>query len=72
MKTVSLRLDEDVKARWDKLSRTHGLNPSKLMRDAIVDRLEELEDFYVVQARMVTPFTPVPNDEVWKELGDED
>lgn len=72
MKTVSLRLDEDVKARWDKLSRAHGLNASKLMRDAIVDRLEELEDFYVVQARLTTPFTPVPNDEVWKELGDKD
>jgi len=72
MKNISLRLDEDVKARWDALSRRHGLNSSKLMRDAIVERLEELEDFYAVQARLASPFTPVSNEQVWKELGDQD
>lgn len=72
MKTVSLRLDETVKARWEKLSRAHGLNASRLMRDAIVERLEELEDFYVVQSRLAEPFTPVSNEQVWRELGDPD
>jgi len=42
------------------------------MRDAIVERLEELEDFYAVQARLASPFTPVSNEQVWRELGDQD
>jgi RHH-type rel operon transcriptional repressor/antitoxin RelB len=69
MKTVSVRLDESVKARWERLAEAHGLNQSQLMREAIVEKLEELEDFYTVKARLAAPFTPVPDDEVWKRLG---
>ncbi|MHB1110407.1 MAG: type II toxin-antitoxin system RelB family antitoxin [Devosia sp.] len=69
MKTVSVRLDDDVKARWERLAQAHGLNQSRLMREAIIDKLEELEDFYVVSRRVATPFVPVSNDEVWSNLG---
>jgi predicted DNA-binding protein len=72
MKPVSIRLDDDVKERWDRLANEHGLNQSQLMREAIVAKLEELEDFYVVQSRLKRPFKPVPNSEVWKRLGLED
>ena len=68
MKTVSVRLDDVAKARWDRLARDFGLNQSQLMRDAINDKLEELEDFYVVKARMNEAFTPVSNEDVWKQL----
>ena len=69
MKTVSVRIDDDIKARWEDLAQTHGLNQSQLMREAITDKLEELEDFYIVRMRMAEPFTPIANDEVWKRLG---
>ena len=69
MKTVSVRLDDDIKARWEDLAQTHGLNQSQLMREAITDKLEELEDFYMVRMRMAEPFSPIANDEVWKRLG---
>jgi RHH-type transcriptional regulator, rel operon repressor / antitoxin RelB len=72
MKTVSIRIDDDLKTRWDELAETHGLDTQLLMREAIVEKLEEMEDFYVVQARTATPFQPVPNDEVWRRLGLED
>lgn len=72
MKTISLRIDEDVKARWDILASKHGLNQSHLMREAILDKLEELEDFYVIQARLRAPSVSVSNDEVWKRLAIED
>lgn len=72
MKTISIRIDEDVKSRWDRLADEHGLNQSRLMREAIVEKLEELEDFYVVKARTKEPFTPIPNEEVWRRLGLED
>lgn len=72
MKTISIRIEEDVKQRWDRLADEHGLNQSRLMREAIIDRLEELEDFYVVKARTREQFVAVEDGEVWKRLGLED
>lgn len=72
MKTVSIRIDDDIKARWDELAEVHGLDSGRLMRQAIVEKLEELEDYYVVKERTATPFQPVPNEEVWRRLGLED
>jgi predicted DNA-binding protein len=69
MKTVSIRIDEEVKARWEQLAREHGLNPSQHMREAIIDRLEELEDYYVVKERLSKPYKTIPHEQVWKELG---
>mgnify|MGYP001490993766 CR=1 FL=1 len=72
MKTISIRIDDDVKARWDRLADEYGLNQSRLMRDAIVDRLEELEDFYIVKQRTASDFVAIDDSEVWKRLGLED
>ena len=69
MKTLSVRIDDDIKARWERLAAAHGLNQSQLMREAITERLEELEDFYAVQSRLTQPFEPVSNDEAWRRLG---
>lgn len=69
MKTLSIRIDEDVKARWEQLAKAHGLNPSQHMREAIIDRLEELEDYYVVKERTSKPYKTIPHEEVWRQLG---
>lgn len=72
MATVSIRIDDETKSRWNSLARAHGLNQSELFRQAIIDKLEELEDFYIVRERLAKPFNSVPNDDVWKDLGIED
>lgn len=72
MKTISLRVEETTKERWDKLSKQYGLNQSGLMREAIIDKLEELEDFYAVKKRLATPYEPILNEQVWKKLGHTD
>lgn len=69
MKTVSVRVDDDIKLRWAELAKAHGLNPSQHMRDAIVDRLEELEDYYVVMERTSKPYETIPHEEVLRRLG---
>ena len=69
MKTLSIRIDDEVKARWEQLAKAHGLNPSQHMREAIIDRLEELEDYYVVKERTSKPYETIPDEEVWKMLG---
>lgn len=72
MATLSIRIDDEVKARWAKLSQDFGLNQSQLMRQAVEEKLEELEDFYAVRERLNRPFKTVSNDDVWKDLGIED
>jgi predicted DNA-binding protein len=72
MATVSIRIDDDTKDRWNSLAKIHGLNQSELFRQAIIDKLEELEDFYVVRERLSKPYKTISNEDVWKELGIED
>ena len=69
MASISIRIDDEIKARWDRLSEEQGLNASHLMRQAIIDKLEELEDFYIVRRRLSEPFEPVSNEDVWKRAG---
>ena len=69
MKAISIRIDDDVKDRLDSLTQAHGLNVSHLMRLAISEKLEELEDFYMVRKRLAEPFVPVSNEDVWKQAG---
>ena len=69
MKTLSIRIDDDIKQRWNQLAQAHGLNPSQHMRAAIIDRLEELEDYYVVRERLEQPYKTIPHEEVLRQLG---
>ncbi len=69
MKPVTIRLDDEVMSRLEALSEAHGINPEDLVREAIIERLEELEDFYAVDARMKEAFRPIGNDEAWSRLG---
>jgi predicted DNA-binding protein len=68
MATVRIRIDDNMKSRWNALAKTHGLNLSELFRQAIMEKLEELEDFYIVRERLSKPFTSVSNEDVWKEM----
>lgn len=68
MGTIGVRLEEDIRIRWQRLAEAHGLVPENEMRDAIIERLEELEDYYVVQSRLIRPYDPVSNEEVWRRL----
>ncbi|MBL0372564.1 ribbon-helix-helix protein, CopG family [Rhizobium sp. KVB221] len=72
MATVSIRIDDETKDRWNNLAKTHGLNQSELFQQAILEKLEELEDFYVVKERLSNSFKTISNEDVWKELGIED
>jgi predicted DNA-binding protein len=69
MKTLSIRIDDEVKTRWEQLAKAHGLNPSQHMREAIIDRLEELEDYYAVKERTSKPYETIPHEEVLRQLG---
>ena len=48
---VSLRLPEDLKVMLDKLARRTGRSKTYYMVEAISEKLEDLEDLYLAEAR---------------------
>jgi predicted DNA-binding protein len=69
MSTLSIEIDGELQSRWDELAKKHGLDPKQQITDAIVDRLEELEDYYVVKERLSRPYETIPHEEVLRRLG---
>ena len=69
MTVLTFRLEDDVKVRLDAVVEQLGLNQSKILRDAVIARLEELEEMTVVMERIKANRPKRPIDELWRELG---
>ena len=53
MSAISLRLPEELAARLDRLSKKTGRSKSFYMLEAIQERMEDLEDWYLAEERML-------------------
>ena len=51
MTAVSLRLPEDLRIRLEKLAKRTGRSKTFYMVEAITEKLEDLEDLYLVEQR---------------------
>jgi hypothetical protein len=69
MGTIRIGLEDDIKMRWRRLAEMHDLVPEEEMRAAIINRLEELEDHFVVRSRLTQPYDAVSDEEVWRRIG---
>lgn len=69
---VTFRIEDELKTRLDEVVKKLGLNQSKFFRDAVVERLEELEEVVVLMERVKANRSRRPIDELWKELGMDD
>ncbi|RYE78655.1 MAG: anti-toxin [Hyphomicrobiales bacterium] len=69
MSTLSIEIDGELQSRWEELAKKHGLDPQQQITDAIIDRLEELEDYYLVKDRLSGPYETIPHEEVLRRLG---
>lgn len=69
MGVLTFRLEDEVKDRLDAVVNQLGLNQSKILRDAVIERLEELEEMAVVMERVKAKRPKRPINELWKELG---
>ena len=66
---VSARIDRAVKDAVDRYCRTHGVVMNRFIQEAIVDRLEELEDVEDLKRIRQEPTRPL--EEVLAELARE-
>ena len=69
MSILTFRLENDIKTRLDTVVDKLGLNQSKIVREAVVAKLEELEELAALLDRVQANRSKKPIAELWKELG---
>ena len=71
---LAVRLDPDLEARLDAVAKQTGRSKSHYVREALLEKIEELEDIALLEETLKTydPTTNRPLDEVMRELGLED
>jgi RHH-type transcriptional regulator, rel operon repressor / antitoxin RelB len=67
---LSVRLPEEVEARLDALARKTGRTKTFYVREAIVEHIEDLEDYFLALERMQIPEgDPISLEDVIARLG---
>lgn len=66
---LAIRLPEGIEKRLDLLAAETGRTKTTLAREAILEYIDDLEDFYLAEARARQNRKVIPLDEVERELG---
>jgi len=69
---IAVRLPPEVEKRLKKLARKTGRTRTFYVREAIVQHLDDLEDYYLAVQRLEENLPGVPLQEVERRLGLED
>lgn len=69
---LAIRLPEEIEQRLDALARKTGRTKSYYVREAIVEHLADLEDYYLAERRTRTRAKGVPIADVERRLGLDD
>jgi len=69
---IAVRLPPDVEKRLKKLARKTGRTRTFYVREAILQHLDDLEDYYLAVQRLEENLPGVPLQEVERRLGLED
>jgi RHH-type rel operon transcriptional repressor/antitoxin RelB len=66
---LAVRLPEEIENRIALLARSTGRTKSFYVREAVVEYLDDLEDFYLAEARRKDPLPAIPLDQIERDLG---
>jgi RHH-type rel operon transcriptional repressor/antitoxin RelB len=66
---LAVRVPADIESRLDELARKTGRTKTYYVREALVEYLADLEDFYLAEERLKIGRPPIPLDEVERTLG---
>ena len=69
---IAVRLPEGIEKRLQALAKKTGRTKTYYVREAILEHLEDLEDYYLAAARLEEKLPTVSFDEMEKRLGVED
>ena len=65
---ATIRLGDDLEKRLDTLAKLTGRTKSYYIREAVISKLEDLEDVYIAERRIETPGRVWTMEEVEGEL----
>lgn len=65
---LAVRLPEEIEARLDSLAKITGRTKTFYVREAILEHLEELEDYYLAASRAEKNLPGIPLEEVESRL----
>ena len=66
---LAIRLPEPIEQRLNALALETGRTKTALAREAIVEFIDELEDYYLAEARAPKNRKNIPLDDVERQLG---
>lgn len=66
---IAVRLPPEIEKRLKRLARKTGRSKTYYVREAILEHLEELEDYYLAVQRLEENLPGVPLEEVERRLG---
>ena len=66
---LAIRLPESIKARLGQLAQKTGMTKTALVQQAIVEHIDDLEDYYLAEARARKNRKAIPLEDVERELG---
>jgi RHH-type rel operon transcriptional repressor/antitoxin RelB len=66
---LAVRLSPDIEKRLDELSKKTGRTKTYYAREAIIEYIDDLEDYYLAVDRLGSPGRRWTMEEVEKELG---
>ncbi|MBI5785527.1 MAG: ribbon-helix-helix protein, CopG family [Rhodocyclales bacterium] len=66
---LAIRLPEAIEARLNALAAETGRTKTTLAREAIAEYIDDLEDYYLAEARARRNRKTVPLEDVERELG---
>jgi RHH-type rel operon transcriptional repressor/antitoxin RelB len=66
---LAIRLTPDIEARLNRLTQETGRSKTALAREAILEHLDDLEDYYLAEARARQNRKSIPLIDVERELG---
>ncbi len=69
---LAIRLPKEIEERLEALARKTGRSKSYYVRQAILEHLDDLEDYYLALERLEQKLPGIPLDEVERRLGLQD
>lgn len=66
---LAIRLPEEIEQRLDALAKESGRTKTTLAREAILEHIDDLEDYYLAEARARKNRKTIPLEEVERKLG---
>lgn len=69
---LAVRLPKEIEERLEELARKTGRSKSYYVRQAILEHLDDLEDYYLAVERLEQNLPGIPLDELERRLGLQD